>query len=227
VAEWAAHRAVPVHAHVSEQPAENETSRATYGATPTALLFAAGALTEAFTAVHATHLVGADRALLLDAGATVCICPTTERDLGDGLVELAPLVAAAIPIAVGTDSQATVDAFEELRCLEGHERLRTHERGTCTPALLLASATESGHRALGRPDGGRIAPGAPCDLVAVSTTSARLSGFGGDVGGVLAGASAADVRTVVVAGEVVVEDGRHLSVDAPRVLDDAVRAVWA
>ena len=83
VAEWAADR--PLHAHVSEQPKENEDTLARHGRTPTALLADAGALGEHFTAIHATHLTDEDVALLGGAGATICLCPTTERDLADGI----------------------------------------------------------------------------------------------------------------------------------------------
>ena len=227
VAAWAASRSAPLHAHVSEQPSENEVAREAYGVTPTALLADAGALSDRFTAVHATHLVDGDRARLGDAGASVCVCPTTERDLGDGLVELARLVDAEIPLTLGSDSHAVVDPFDELRALEGHERLRTLRRGTCGPDQLLIAATASGHRSLGWSDGGRIAPGAPCDLVHVSTDAARLAGTGDDAAGLLAAATAADVRTVVVAGEPLVEDGRHRRVDTASVLDTAIRAVWS
>ena len=85
VASWARERGRPLHAHVSEQPAENEACLEAYGGTPTALLADAGALEAHFTAVHATHLTEADVGLLGDAAACCCVCPTTERDLADGI----------------------------------------------------------------------------------------------------------------------------------------------
>lgn len=228
VAAWADRHGVPLHAHVSEQTEENEAALAAYGATPTVVLERAGALSERFVAVHATHLTGADRAELARHGASVCVCPTTERELADGLVELAPLRDAGIALCLGTDSQAVVDPFEEQRCLEGHERLRTRRRGTLPPAALLEAAGAAGHRAIGRPRGGVLRAGAPCDLVHVADGSLRLAGVDdASVGGILAAAVAADVRDVVVGGRTVVRDGVHVARDVAGLLGAAVRRVWS
>ncbi|GAA0950476.1 hypothetical protein GCM10009558_066700 [Virgisporangium aurantiacum] len=97
VMEWAAGK--PVHVHVSEQPAENKASLVHYGRTPTAVLADAGVLGPTTTAVHATHLTDADRAALGDSGTAVCLCPTTERDLADGLGPAAALAYAGGAIA--------------------------------------------------------------------------------------------------------------------------------
>ena len=83
IAEWAGER--PLHAHVSEQPAENESCMAEHGLTPTGVLARADALSPRFTAIHVTHPADVDLALLGGAGATCCLCPTTERDLADGI----------------------------------------------------------------------------------------------------------------------------------------------
>ena len=157
VAAWANDRGRPLHAHVSEQPAENEACRAAYGRTPTALLHDAGALSERFTAIHATHVDDADAALL--AGATVCLCPTTERDLADGVGPAARLRDAGVRLAVGSDSHAVIDLLEEARAIELDERLVSGVRGRHRPEALLHAATAGGHEALGWPGGGRLAPG--------------------------------------------------------------------
>ncbi len=226
VAGWAAARGAVLHAHVSEQPAENEASLAAYGASPTAVLDEAGALSSRFTAVHATHVGDDDRARLRRAAATVCVCPTTEEDLADGLCDLGALAsdepAGGLSLALGSDSHAVVDPFTEARALEGHERLRTGRRGTLAPAALLGALTTGGRRSLGT-DTARH-----CDLVAVSLGSARLAGADDAdlLGAVLAAATADDVDTVVVGGEVVVSGGAHHALEVPRLLDDAIRAAW-
>lgn len=227
VARVAAARSWPLHAHVSEQPRENDCVLAAYGVTPTVLLERCGALGPSTTAVHATHLTVEDRAALGRAGATVCVCPTTERELGDGLVELSSLAEAGVAVCVGTDSHAIVDPFEELRCLEGHERLRTLRRGTFGATARLAAATSVGHAALGWPKAGVIAPGSPCDLVAVRTDTVRIAGCDDLVAALASAASACDVDTVVVHGEVVVSGGRHVRIDVPAALGSAIDAAWA
>ncbi|WP_017573009.1 formimidoylglutamate deiminase [Nocardiopsis halotolerans] len=147
VAAFAAERDLPLHVHLSEQPAENAACLAAYGRTPTAVLADAGALTERTSLVHATHLDDADVAALRTAGATVCLCPTTERDLADGLPRTGDLLPT--PLSLGTDQHVLTDMFEEARAVELHERLRTHRRGTLGTGALLRAATAHGHASLG------------------------------------------------------------------------------
>ncbi len=131
VASWAAKKAVPLHAHVSEQPAENEQCMRAYGRSPMQVLADAGALTNRFTAVHATHLVSSDVTLLAQSGARVCLCPTTERDLADGIGPTAELRDARIPITLGSDSHAVIDLFEEARAgRDGRANHHTSARRT-------------------------------------------------------------------------------------------------
>ena len=137
VAEWAAARGRPLHAHVSEQPAENEACTGAYGRTPTGLLAEAGALEANFTAVHATHLDDGDVSLLGGSGACCCVCPTTERDLADGIGAMRRLVDAGATLALGSDSHALIDLFEEARAVELDERLASGERGRHGAAELL------------------------------------------------------------------------------------------
>ena len=175
VADWARRTGSVVHAHVSEQPAENDDCLAAYGCSPTELLARHGVVSERFTAVHATHASGRDARRLGAASASCCICATTERDLADGIGPTVELRDAGVGLCVGSDSHAVVDPFEETRAIELDERLRSHRRGTHRPADLLTSATANGYRSLGW-DGGRIAPGACADLVTVGFDSPRLAG---------------------------------------------------
>ncbi|MBA3604934.1 MAG: formimidoylglutamate deiminase [Acidimicrobiia bacterium] len=227
VASWATEHATALHAHVSEQPIENEQCRATHGATPTELLDAAGALGERFTAVHAIHLTDHDVQLLGGQQCSCCCCPTTERDLADGIGPWRALDDAGARLTIGSDSHAVIDALEEARGVELHERLRTSERGHHRPADLLQMAGRNGHLSLGWPDAGVIAPGALADLTTVGLDSVRT--VGADESSALAtvvfAATAADVRHVVVGGRVVVADGHHTTIDAATELRAALRAL--
>jgi formiminoglutamate deiminase len=222
VAEWSDALARPLHAHVSEQPAENAACLEEHGMTPTALLAEAGAISERFTAVHATHVTDADRALL--GGARVCLCPTTERDLGDGVGGASALRAAGAPLCLGSDSHAVIDLFEEARAMELDERLSTQRRGLQRAPELLAAATAHGYRSLGWHDDGRIAAGALADLTVLGLNSVRMAGTPGDhaVDAAVFAATASDVRDVMVGGRWVVRGGAHVSFDVPAALQEAL-----
>ncbi|MDF8266411.1 formimidoylglutamate deiminase [Luteipulveratus flavus] len=215
-------RGRPLHVHLSEQPAENDACLVTYGRTPTALLGAAGALGPMTTAVHATHLTGDDVAMLGRTGTTACFCPTTERDLADGIGPARRLADAGAPLSLGSDQHAVIDLFEEARALEMHERLVTRQRGRFTPNELLRAAT--GHGSIGWADTGVIEVGARADLVAIRLDSVRTAGSAADQ--VLLSATAADVDTVIRDGEVVVEGGQHRLGDVGRLLTDAIDPLW-
>ena len=207
VVDWSATRDAPLHVHLSEQRAENEASLAYLGRTPTEVLSDAGALGGRTTVVHATHLSDSDRTELGDTETAACFCPTTERELADGLGPAGPLYDAGSPLCLGSDSHAVVDLFEEARALELDERLRTEQRGHFTPAQLVEAATRAGHRALGWPDAGAIAVGNRADLVTVRLDSVRTAGC--EPAAIVFAAAAADVAHVVVDGRPVVRDGVH------------------
>jgi len=126
----------PLHMHVAEQPKEIEACLAETKKRPVELLADLGVLGASegrFVAVHATHLLPHEAKLLGDARAFACICPTTERDLGDGLPSLRDLRDAGVRLCVGVDSHVVTDPLEEIRALETNERLRTLARVTFTP----------------------------------------------------------------------------------------------
>ncbi len=184
----------PLHVHLSEQVAENDACLAATGRTPTRLLADAGALGPRTTAVHATHLTDDDVRLLGESGTRVCFCPTTERDLADGVGPSRRLHEAGAVLTLGSDSHAVIDLFEEMRAVELDERLVTQQRGHWSATELLAAATYDGHASLGLDDAGRIAVGQRADLVTVDLDTIRTRGAGATPEMLVFAAGGADVR---------------------------------
>jgi formiminoglutamate deiminase len=225
---WSHRYGAPLHAHLSEQVAENTACLAAYGATPAAVLEEAGALGPRTSLVHATHLTRADIRLLGESRSHACFCPTTEADLADGIGPASELAAAGATLTLGSDSHAVIDLLEEARRVELGERLASQERGHFTAAELATAATSAGHASLGWPDAGQLAPGAMADLVVVRLDSVRTAGSepASALESVVFGASAADVRDVIVGGRDVVRDGQHrLLPDVPAALRSAIATV--
>ncbi|GGU42532.1 formimidoylglutamate deiminase [Streptomyces coeruleorubidus] len=228
VARWAEERRAPLHVHLSEQTAENDACREAHGRTPTRLLADHGVLGPRTTGVHNTHLTDEDIALLGGSGTGTCMCPTTERDLADGIGPAVALQQAGSPLSLGSDSHAVIDLLEEARAMELNERLRTRTRGHWTAAALLRAASADGHSALGWEDAGALEPGALADFTTIALDSVRTAGPLPRLGAETAvfAASAADVSHTVVGGRHVVRDGAHSLVpDVPRALADAVAAL--
>jgi formiminoglutamate deiminase len=213
----------PLHVHLSEQPAENDACRSFYGRTPTELLDSEGVLGPMTTAVHATHLTDTDIAALGRTRTAACFCPTTERDLADGIGPARALRDAGAVLSLGSDQHAVIDLLEEARSLEMNDRLVSLQRGRFTPADLLDAATR--HDTLGWADAGRLEVGARADLVAVRLDSPRTAGV--DPAQILLAATAADVDTVVVDGRTVVCGGTHRLGDVGRLLGAAIAPLWA
>ncbi|MEX5719560.1 formimidoylglutamate deiminase [Geodermatophilus maliterrae] len=228
VTAWAEERQAPLHFHLSEQRAENEDCLAATGRSPTQLLADSGALGPRSTAVHATHVTSTDIGLLGRSATTTCVCPTTERDLADGIGPARALADAGSPLSVGSDSHAVIDVFEEARGVELGERLATERRGHWPAGDLLRAATRDGHACLGWPDAGTLAVGALADFVTVGLHSVRLAGAQPAtlLESLVFAATATDVQEVVVGGRRIVADGRHTRVDdVPEALGSAVSAV--
>ena len=228
VVAWSHRYGAPVHAHVSEQVAENRACLAAYRATPAEVLSSAGALGPRSTAVHATHLTGGDVTLLGESRVHVCMCPTTEADLADGIGPARELASAGSPVTLGSDSQAVVDILEEARRVELGERLASQERGSFTAVELAGAATTAGHASLGWPEAGDLVAGGLADFCTVALDSPRTAGADRATAleSVIFGASAADVRHLVVGGRDIVADGRHMLIpDVPAALSASIAAV--
>ncbi|MER6674956.1 formimidoylglutamate deiminase [Streptomyces sp. NPDC000983] len=230
VACWAEERRAPLHVHLSEQTAENEACLEVHGCTPTQLLALHGVLGPRTTGVHNTHLTAEDVSLIGGTGTGTCMCPTTERDLADGIGPAVALQNEGSPLSLGSDSHAVIDLLEEARAMELNERLRTRTRGHWTAAALLRAASADGHAALGWDDLGTLETGARADFTTIALDSVRTAGPLPRLGAETAvfAATAADVRHTVVAGRHIVRDGAHTLVpDVPRALSRAVEALRA
>ncbi len=214
---------IPLHVHLSEQPAENEACVQATGLTPTMLLHKYGLISNRLSAVHATHLTDEDIRVLGAAGATVVMCPTTEADLADGIGPAARLRAAGATIALGTDQHAVVDPWLEMRGLEHGERLGSGERGHFTPADLHHAASDAGSHAQFREAPG-LAVGMVCDLMTVEPASIRTAGS--RAGQLALSATAQDVKNVIVGGRILAHNEQHTELGDPgALLVEAIAAV--
>ena len=224
VSDWGRGEGRQLHIHLSEQPAENQACCAAYGKTPTELLAANGVLDDSLVAVHGTHLSASDLSLLSDAGARVCLCPTTERDLADGIGRALDMRNAGIGLSLGSDSNAFIDLFEETRAVELDERLASGQRGLHRAIDLLTAATAGGALALGWSDAGTLAASNFADLAVLDLDSVRLAGTRSEdlIEAVVFGASPSEVRHVMVGGRWVVREGAHLFIDVPKALAEAI-----
>jgi formimidoylglutamate deiminase len=146
---YAARQELPLHVHADEQPREIDECIAETGLRPIELLDETGCLGPRTTVVHATHADGHELDLLAAAGARICVCPTTEANLGDGFLPVARVLHRGIGLCIGSDSNVRIDPLEELRELEGIARRQTGKRGVMPVAALLTAGAAEGATALG------------------------------------------------------------------------------
>ena len=183
IANYIRHHSLPLHVHADEQMAEIEQCQAAYHCTPIELLERFGALYPQTVIIHATHASDKEIALLAQYGSSVCVCPTTEGDLGDGIAPYEALLAANIPLSIGSDSNTRLAPIEELRWAEYTARMRYQRRRVlvadelASPGpLLLDYGTRCGANALGLQTG-VIAPGMSADFITVNLHHTALSGW--------------------------------------------------
>lgn len=209
---FANERRLPIHMHVAEQPAEVAACIQEYGRSPVALLETEGLLSERFTAVHAIHVTPKAVNALARSGAGVCACPTTERNLGDGVVPADLYFNSQVPVSLGTDSQIQIDLLEDARELEYHLRLQKTERNVLAPdseagssalaARLFECATVNGAKAIGF-NGGKLEVGAPADFFTVDLNDLSIAGASPDdlLANIVFSLSRTAIRDVVVNGK--------------------------
>ena len=209
---FAKDRDLPTHMHVAEQPAEVSACINEYGRSPVALLDTEGLLSKRFTAVHAIHVTPKAIAAMARSGAMVCACPTTERNLGDGVVPVDSYFDAGVRVSLGSDSQIQIDLLEDARELEYHLRLQKTARNVLAPAddtsssalarRLFDCATINGAASIGF-DGGKLAPGAPADFFTVDLDDLSIAGCAVEdlLANIVFSLSRTAIRDVVVAGK--------------------------
>lgn len=195
---------VPVHMHVSEQPAEVEACIAEHGLRPVELLAKHGLLDASFTAVHAIHVTDEEIKMLAAAKTRVCACPTTERNLGDGPVPADRFLDADVEICFGSDSNVQIDLLEDARSLEYHLRMDKLQRALLEPDTLMTGVTRTGELALRLPE-------QPGDYFTLDLNDPSLAGADPNslLTTILFSADRTAVRDVFVNGQRVVENGRH------------------
>jgi len=217
IAAWANRMQLPLHMHVAEQVAENEACLREYGYTPVQLLGRNNILNERFTAVHSIHIRPEEVEQLASAGSTICSCPTTERNLGDGIFAADQVMSASIRVALGSDSQAQIDPLEDARELDYHLRLRDQQRaildsieGRPIAERLLSCATRNGAQALSAPTGEFI-EGSLADGFTVDLNDLSIAGHSSeDLLPILVfSLNRSAIRDVIVSGECIVRDGKH------------------
>ncbi|MEP6742295.1 MAG: formimidoylglutamate deiminase [bacterium] len=211
---------LPVHMHVAEQAAEVSACIQEYGRSPVALLATEGLLSERFTAVHAIHVTPKGVRMLADARANVCACPTTERNLGDGIVPVDGYFKEGVAVCLGTDSQIQIDLLEDARELEYHLRLQKMERSvladgadtskSALAARLFACATVNGAKSIGSHNASLEAE-EPADFFTIDLNDPSIAGASEDdrLSNVVFSLSRTAVKDVVVGGKKIIEDGRH------------------
>jgi formimidoylglutamate deiminase len=211
-----AHEQLPIHIHIAEQLAEVEECRTVLGARPAEWLLDTFPVDRRWCLVHATHLESRELDRAAASGATAGLCPTTEADLGDGLFAAESWLAAGGGFGIGSDSNLRISLAEELRLLEFGCRLRNSARNVLADRGLscgrnLYQRAAAGGAAATRQPVGRIEPGLRADLVELDMNHPLLEGRKQDSildTWLFAGGSSM-VRSVWVAGKLVVNEGRH------------------
>jgi formimidoylglutamate deiminase len=218
IAAWSREHGLPLHMHVAEQVAENAACLREYGTTPVQLLSREKLLGPDFTAVHAIHIGADEIAMLADANSTICSCPTTERNLGDGIFAADRIMTAGIDVAFGSDSQAQIDPLEDARELDYHLRLERQERAILDPiatqtlsSRLFDCATLHGARALGLP-GGEFTPGTYADFFTVDLNDVSIAGHSAQdlLPIIVFGLNRSAIPDVVVNGQFILRDQKHV-----------------
>jgi len=220
VIQFADKRKLPVHMHVAEQPAEVSACIEEYGRSPVALLATEGLLSNRFTGIHLIHVSPKAVRMLAEARAMACACPTTERNLGDGIIPVDAFFKQGVRVALGTDSHVQIDLLEDARELEYHLRLQKMERAvlasvdddgtSALAARLLDCATVNGAESIQAP-GGALQPGRAADFFTVDLSDPTIAGAApGDLlSSIVFSMSRTAVRDVVIGGRRIVEDGKH------------------
>ena len=220
---FASQRELPVHMHLAEQPAEVTACIEEHGRTPVHLLETEGLLSQRLTGVHVIHITPEEALALARARAIVCACPTTERNLGDGIVPADLFFREGVRISLGTDSHAQIDLLEDARELELNLRLRKLERAVLSlesdgidtlASRLFDCATVHGAASTGA-SGGSFEPGLMADSFTIDLDDPAIAGASTEdlLPCIVFSLARANAREVFVGGKQIVEEGRHRAQD--------------
>jgi formimidoylglutamate deiminase len=223
IAAVAAADGAPLHIHIAEQQREVAQCLSAHGARPVEWLFDQHEVNERWCLIHATHIDEEEITAIADSGAVVCLCPSTEANLGDGLFPLQRFLQRQGRIAIGSDSHVSINPFEELRWLEYGQRLLTQKRNIAairrsqTGRSLFELAAEGGALATGQ-GGGRIRTGDNADLIVLDDDSPMLAGHSTRslLDALVFCGFTLPIDRVMVRGEWLVIDGRHQDAEAAR-----------
>lgn len=216
----------PTHVHASEQPAENQACLDVHGVSPIGLLAHNGGLDDETTVVHAVHVSNGDLAAIASTATSVCVCPTTELDLGDGTADVLAMTTAGIDVSLGSDSHVAIDLLSEARLVEWNDRARHGRRGIHTPKALWEMASSAGARSLGIGMWGLVV-GAQADFVVIDLNGPALAGIDAPASLLVAG-GAGDVSATIVGGQIVCRGNQHRTLGSvTSALASALRAVAA
>ena len=218
ISEFAGSENIPLHIHLAEQQLEVDECLSHYKTRPARWLLNRCDIDANWCLVHATHLESDEISAIAESGAVVCLCPSTEANLGDGIFELATYLEKGGHIAIGSDSHVTIDPFEELRWLEYGQRLATQSRnisvvgGGHAGHTLFDLVATGGTLASGQ-ETGRLEPGALADLVVLDDTDPMFGGHDEDtlLDALIFSGYRVPIERVMVHGEWQVVDGRHVS----------------
>lgn len=236
IVEWASAKNLPIHMHVAEQTAEITACVKEYGTTPVALLADHRLLSNKFTLIHAIHLSRAEFDALAKTSATICSCPTTERNLGDGIIAAHEAVTRGIRFAFGSDSQVQIDPLEDARQLEYHLRLVQQKRVILDQvnkldlsARLFQYATAAGAESLGI-HSGKLEKGTPADFFTIDRNDVSIAGAGDEdlLPSIVFSLSRTAIRDVAVNGKLIIRDASHK--DQQEIVNryrDLHQRVWA
>jgi formimidoylglutamate deiminase len=214
---------IPMHLHIAEQRREVEQCLAVYDRRPVEWLLEHCELDSNWCLVHATHMDAEETAALARTGAVVCLCPSTEANLGDGLFRLQDWLQHGGNIAIGSDSHVSINPFEELRWLEYGQRLITEQRNVAamsqrhTGRSLFERAASGGALATGQ-KAARLEKGALADLIVLDDDSPMLAGHGNDsiLDALVFSGFTLPIDRVMVHGEWQLIDGRHRNAESAR-----------
>jgi formimidoylglutamate deiminase len=228
ISETAAKERLVLHMHACEQKAEIVECQNEHGQRPLELLENCEALSPLSTVVHATHLTANDVSILQKNKAIVCICPTTERNLGDGLCPIADLQKHQIPLTIGTDSHVRIDPIAEYRAMEDHERLRLERRHILTGTEMgigesLLRFANAGGQSLGQP-AADFKIGCAADFVSFQIgPEGQANGPRVALDALMVSGSRHNVKDVFVAGQRHIADGIPIHVDHEAIEAEAIQ----